>query len=478
MLESRLIQLLNTFSQKEIRSFSDFVDSPYFNKNNKVKILAQIILNCYPDFSNKLPPEEKLFDKIANGEKYDYFKFRNYISDILELALRFLKTEMHNEKNIAGDIALLENLRLHKQNKIYEREFYKIEKKISEESRPDALRFLKKFWLKKEESIYYALVNPNTHHELLQFSLDAFIEYSILECMNFYGLMLHEQMQNNVPYELKMFDPIVQFAEKNYNELSTTTKTYVDMLRMMQDLTNKKNYENLRDVLRANYDKIPAELLERGYIHLIDFCAYQINKLGNNAYVVEVNEINKDLFKYKIQSKEKLIYMDFLNIAKMAATAKDFIWLEQFIQEYIPYMPEDERENCLNFTNAFICYYKNEFGDAAKYMSAVNFKNHIMKIQVKQFTIRFLYEEKLYDQIMAALDAFTHFLKREAMLPEEIIACHEKFIIYTRELIKTELLPDKNEKRDKKEKLGIEVDKMNANYFGTRNWLKKKINAA
>lgn len=474
MLESRLIQLLKTFSQKEVRSFSDFVSSPYYNKSNKTKILAQSILKCHPHF-NKIPSEEKLFEKIANGEKYDYFKFRNYISDILELALQFLKTEMLNEKNIAGDIALLENLRLHKQNKIYEREFYKIEKKIIEEVQPGAFNFLQKFWLKREESIYYSLVNPNTHHELTQFSFDAFIEYAILECMDFYGLMLHEQMQNNVPYQLKLFDAVIHYAEENYSHFNIITKIYVDMLRMMQDLTNKKNYGNLRDILRENQDKIPHVLLERGYIHLIDFCAYQINKLGNNEYITEVNEINKDLFKYKIQTKETLVYMDFLNIAKMAATAKDFVWLEQFVEEYIPYMPEEERENCLNFINAFICYYKSEFGEAAKYMSAVNFRNHIMKIQVKQFTIRFLYEVKLYDQIMAALDAFTHFLKREAMLPEEIIACHEKFITYTRELIKADLLPDKKEKREKKEKLSVEVSKMNANYFGTRNWLRKKL---
>ncbi|MFN0274396.1 MAG: hypothetical protein ACKVPJ_01520, partial [Chitinophagales bacterium] len=73
MKETRLIQLLSGFSAKEIKLFSDFVRSPYFNKNEKVIKLADAILKCYPAFEKKLPDEEKLFAQVFKSEKYEYF---------------------------------------------------------------------------------------------------------------------------------------------------------------------------------------------------------------------------------------------------------------------------------------------------------------------------------------------------------------------------------------------------------------------
>jgi hypothetical protein len=98
-----------------------------------------------------------------------------------------------------------------------------------------------------------------------------------------------------------------------------------------------------------------------------------------------------------------------------------------------------------------------------------------MKIQVKSNTIRYLYEGGLYEQLLAFLDSFAHYLRREKMLSAVVIASHEEFSNYVKELIKMELEPDKKEKLKLKEALSEKVMSMKTNYFGTRNWLKKKL---
>lgn len=475
MKDTRLIQLLSGFSAKEIKQFLDFVSSPYFNKNEKVLLLAKAILACYPDFEKKLPAEEKLFAQVFRGEKYEYFKFRNYTSDILELALQFLKTEKLLEQKIAANIYLLESLRLHNQEKIYEKEFQKAQKQLQAVKQPGISQLYEMFRLRREESEYNSKINPNTQHELTQHGLDAFVEYALLQCMSYYGLMLHEQMQSNIPYELKMFESMFAYAEENYASFQTTVKVYIDMVRLMQDISSTEKYERLRNMLRQNHDKIPFELLERGYMHLIDFCAVQINRVGNNSYCREVHNLQKDLLQFGIQTKGNIPYQDFLNTVKMAAVVKEFDWLKTFIDEYGPHLAEAERESSIQFSHAVVAYYKEDFDTAARHMSEVNFKDPIMKIQVKSNTIRYLYEGGLYEQLMSFLDAFAHYLRREKMLSDIIISSHEEFSAYVKELVKITLEPDKHEKQKLKDALADKVIQMQTNYFGTRNWLKKKL---
>lgn len=478
MKDTRLIQLLASFSPKEIKLFTDFVQSPYFNKNEKVILLTAAILKYYPDFDTKLPAEEKLFKAAFKGETYDYFKLRNYTSDILELALEFLRIEEQQKKQVLNNITLLEGLRIHRQGKVYEKEFHRAQKQLEAKQQPGAQELLENFFLKREEALYNSIVNPNTAHELTQHAFDAFIEFVVIQCLDYYGLMLHEQMQTNVPYELKLFEQIMAYAQENYEKFSTVTRVYIDMVHLMQDITQIEKYERLKELLRSNHDKIPFSLLDRGYVHLVDFCAIQVNRLGNNLYVREVHNLHKDILLFNIQTKGNMAYQDFLNVVKIAAGIKEFDWLENFVAEYGPHLAENERESSMQFSYAIIAQYKEDYGTAIRYMSSVNFKDPIMKIQVRSNTVRYLFEEKLFEQTVAALDAFAHYLRREKLLTDEIITSHEEFISYMKELIKIELEPDKQEKIKAREVLSEKVLAMRTNYFGMKNWFKKKLGIA
>jgi hypothetical protein len=475
MKDTRLIQLLSSFSAREIKLFSDFVKSPYFNKNEKTASLACAIIKCYPAFENKLPAEEKLFAQVFKGEKYEYFKFRNYISDVLELALEFLKYEGLQGEQFSANLHLLESLRKHNQEKIYEKEFQKAEKRLQEMARPGNLQLYEMFRLKKEWAIYNAKIYPNTRHEITQHGLDAFIEYILLECMSYYGLMLHEKMQNNIPYDLKLFEEMFAYAEDKYDTINSTTRVYIDMVRLMQNIGSTEKYERLKKMLREYHNIIPFELLERGYVHLIDFCAFQINSVGNNAYCREVHNLHKDLLAFGIQTKGNIPYQDFLNTVKMAAVVKEFEWVENFIHEYGLHLTEQERDASMQFSYAVVAYYKEQYNAAARYMSTVNFKDPIMKIQVKANTIRYLYEGGLYEQLLSFLESFTHYLRKEKKLSKVVISSHEEFSRHVRDLVKIQMEPNKKEQLRQKEVLSEKVMLMQSNYFGTRNWLKKKL---
>ena len=70
MKNSQIIKLLRTFDPKEIRRFSEFISSPYFNKNKNVIKLYEVIRKAYPDFEQEKFTKENVFSKIFPGKKY------------------------------------------------------------------------------------------------------------------------------------------------------------------------------------------------------------------------------------------------------------------------------------------------------------------------------------------------------------------------------------------------------------------------
>ncbi|MBK8550215.1 MAG: hypothetical protein IPL53_03820 [Ignavibacteria bacterium] len=90
MQNTKLIQLIKTFSVSEFREFKDFVRSPVFNKNKKILTLFDLIKDHYPKFDNESLTDDNVFKKMFPGETYDYFKIKNIISDLFSLGKEYL----------------------------------------------------------------------------------------------------------------------------------------------------------------------------------------------------------------------------------------------------------------------------------------------------------------------------------------------------------------------------------------------------
>lgn len=137
MQNTRLVKLLKKFPQDDIKKFRDFVNSPFFNKNKKVIRLAEYILKFYPDFSQKDFEEEAVFKKLFPGEKYEYQKIKNLISDLLNLAFNYLRTKPVYFTEFIPEINLTVNLRSIRALDLHEKALSAAEKKLESQKTRD-----------------------------------------------------------------------------------------------------------------------------------------------------------------------------------------------------------------------------------------------------------------------------------------------------------------------------------------------------
>ena len=90
MEKSNLIRILKTLSPKEFKEFGEYVYSPFFNKNESVKLLFDYLKKCYPQFDAEKIEKEHIHRKIFTGAEYNDDFMRMLIFNMTKLAEDYL----------------------------------------------------------------------------------------------------------------------------------------------------------------------------------------------------------------------------------------------------------------------------------------------------------------------------------------------------------------------------------------------------
>ena len=475
MQNSKLIQILKVFNKQEYKNFGDFLNSPFVDKNKNSVKLHSVLKKYYPEFKSKLLTNENLFHKVFPNEKYDYHRISNVISNLYRASEKYLSYLKLENDELAQRKNLLQELLNRKVYKQFNKELREAYEKLDEEKIKDESYYFNLFELKNFENSYQTVKDPNTNLELVQEKFDNFFVYSLINMLKQYNLMLHEKRQNNVNYDLKLIDEILSYIEDNKLPEVPTLLIYAKIIQL--EYYRKEEYYKELYALKEKYKiDISSSDLFNVYVHLFGFCAYMINTAGENSFYKDALKIYKEVLRDGIINKENILYPDFLNIIKVACGAKEYKWIDEFIEEYKDAIPADELDNCLNFSYGNVEYKKGNFKEALDYFARTNFQNFILKIQVRTLMVKLYYEMALYEQALSSIDSFKHYLQREKSITDEYRFAHSDFLKLTHELIKIKTSIDKKDLDYKLSILKESIFNIKSNTFGIKGWLKERLN--
>ena len=94
MEDSKLIQLVKTFSKTEFNDFGKFVKSPFFNESQKLILLYELLKENYPVFNSGLFNNRKIFELLYPEEK----KYVSKSTESLDLKITEGLPENKNSK--------------------------------------------------------------------------------------------------------------------------------------------------------------------------------------------------------------------------------------------------------------------------------------------------------------------------------------------------------------------------------------------
>ena len=110
MKKSKLIDLLKTFSEAELQKLLEFIHTPFFNKNEKVRKLGAHVISYAPDFDHIDLDKKEVYFFLFGDRPYKDLQINNIISDLLQLAYEYLGMVNYKQRPQLQKHLLLEEL--------------------------------------------------------------------------------------------------------------------------------------------------------------------------------------------------------------------------------------------------------------------------------------------------------------------------------------------------------------------------------
>lgn len=473
MKSTKLVSLLRTFSKNEAGKLKEYIHSEYYNKNKHVTRLCNLLLQYHPEFNSPKLEEEKVYQKMFPGEKYDYFKLKNIISDLFGLALEFLKLSLAEQRDIDNEIILLNMLHDRKLDNIYSQREKKIKQVLQNAEIKNEDNYLRQYQLERVNIAHYKFEGAAYTFGSIQNEFESFLRYSLTGMLRLYSKMLHNKNHGNIRFDMKMFENVWDYVKNREFEDNPSITVYKSIIALELS-KNEDDYRELLEIKQKFRNNIPDE--EHYYILLVQnsYAAYML-KLGDENFYADRFTAFKEMFEFGFMNADYIIYPNFISAFTSACMAGEFDWADQLMQKaQNGISPADEKLNSLNYCRGFMAYRKKDFGKALQYFSKTKFRLYLMKVMVKSYTARIYYEQNLYEQTLSAADSFRHYLKSEKMMAEDQKTAHFEFLKHLTELTMLKLEGKNKIDRDELEMLKRRIEQMISNPLGARNWLIEK----
>lgn len=448
MKNTRIAELLKTFNEKELKGLGDFISSKYFNQNEKIVKLFEILEKSAPEFDSDEIDKEKLFVKIFGKKKYEDEKMRTLISNLMKLCKKYLIQLDIESKAQQSNLHLLEQLKIRGQKNLFDYEYNKMKTALEQYS----FREREYYWIKynMELELYYsdptAIKDDYLQQPLIENVSDNFEMLFLLDALEINYNKLTRKSKVNYTPEFKFLDVIKNKIEtEDYSDTPILPLKYY-IFMCVQNPFNEEYYEKAEKIFYENlYSISPAE---KPYINtgLVNYCWLRVG-LGDEKYfrkVFEVYKVGLDEGMYLIDNKYLLTSL-FNGIVKSACYLKELTWLFKFIYEYKNKLDPELRKEAVNVAYSKYYFEKKDFDSALKHINKINATSTLLKLEIKILTAKIFYELGYTESVYSSIDSIKHFFKNKQLLHPSIIKQSNSFANAVKKLTNLK------EKMDKKE---------------------------
>lgn len=466
---TKLCQLLETLSSKEMSSFSDFVASPLYNKNKGIFQLTKELVKAHPNFEKV--SKEKLEQKLKSTTLV------KDMSAILKLAERFL-TIFHLENNKAlSDFVKVQELNKRVASKALQTSIKNFKSDLEASKIRSFNELLYDFLVEEEADNAYCKDVTLPYEESLKnksATLDVFYVFNKLKIYT--EMQLRERVMN-VSYEKTFFKEIEIFME-NKPELFKpypSIQTYLTLVNLQKDNVSKEEYEKYFNSLKNTIPVTSKGEASNFIQHAINHCINMLNT--GKDYLSELFNA------MKFQVEEGLLVVDgfvhdrsYKNIIEVAIRKEEYDWAEQFLDSHIKYISTEDRSMVYDYNQANILVAKQDYKGALRKLTFANFKNVFYQIATKTLLIKIYFETNDSLSVESSVNNYKAFLKREKQLANLQREMYNNFLKFVLALMR---IKDKannysaDEKANKVEKLNKEIGAESS--LADKTWLLKQL---
>lgn len=435
MNESKLIEILRCFTPKQIGHFKDFLQSPYHNKNNDLVVLFEYLKKHAPAFDHATALDRHVvLKKVFNNTK-DVKKLSYYMSDLLQLAERFLVVEAV-QTDAFHYFHLLDQYDNWNIEKAYNSTTRELRAMLEKSPLRDSKHYFNLYRLEMIESFSFGKGHIHTYNDHLQKALDCFdIYYLSLKLNNCCELMTQKDwVAGN--YHFNMLDEVLtHLQQKDYSHVPCVAIYHKILLSIMHS-EEEEHFHQLKALLEDYSDQFSPEEARNMFMYALNYTIRKINE-GNTLYNRQAFEIYKTALPKKILfANGYLSPWTYKNIVTLGLRLEESKWIAEFIDSYKSFIEPNFRENAYTYNQAYLNFYRRQYGQTLQLLAKVEFSDIYYNLDAKVLIMKTYYELQEYEPFLSHVHAFKIFLKRSKLVSDYMQERYYQLIEFMRRLQK------------------------------------------
>lgn len=474
MKKSMLIELLSSLSRKEITEFSDYLRSPFFNKNQSLIKLCSYLKLQHPDFNKETIEKKKVFSIIFPGVKFNDGFMRTLIFGLSNLAEDYLSFIRFKNSYFKEKTFLLYELNDRQLNRTLEKNIKSISKKLETEKIRDNEYYLDKYNLENEKYLYYFRKKPDAFEKIFkQTNLKEMTDYmTIFYNSSIIGDYIRLYNLKNIydfdfdTSRIEKFKDIL--SDDKLNKEPCLVISYYELMLFVNTDDTSTIYK-ITDLLDKYEDTLDKDHVYNVYVNLINFCQRQITA-GNKDLEKEVLRLYKRGLERNIFPFHGTAHFRFFTtVTETAINLGEFEWAQNFITKYKNYLNPEIRENTFNYAKALYDFAAGDYINSLERLSIVKYNDVYHKLKCKCLSAMLYYELGYTVQLLSHIDAFNHFILNDKLLNKERKKIYSSFIKYLKKIDSLRLFYNKGAL----EKLRFKIE--SDQFVHNKTWLLKKM---
>lgn len=437
MKNSKLISILKTLTPQAFKRFIDFTHSPYFNKHKGVQSLLLYLKKFHPHYGHPKFDLEKIFKGVWKKEPFSEQKIRNVMTMLTKLLERFLTLEELESRPVYQDYLLLHNFHKRYLDKQFIYHYQAVQKSQSANKQRDVDYYHDQFLL-GEIAYSFDVVKRNrplaTH---LTSVIQSFDTYYLANRLKYCCVLLNRSSVVAAADDLLFLDYVLDYVSHFGTQNSPLIAVYYQLLLTLKEEHQPQHYTVLKQQLRQHTHQLSKDELRQIYTAAFNYCNKQL-KGGQPHFLREIFDLYKAMLAQEVLLVEGYIspYQHFRNIVMAALRLGELDWAKKFIENHQSQLRLSYRENMVNYCLAAYYFYKKEYAQTLAYLLLFEFQDFYNYIEHKTLLIKTYFELSEFESLIATLNTFRQYLRRNESIPQHIQLPYQNFIKIANYLVK------------------------------------------
>lgn len=469
MINSKVIEILKFFSEEEIKKFSDYLNSPLFNKREIIVKLFGLYRKHYPDFDDKNLTKEKIFKKLMPGKEYNDNVFRNLNSILLKHSEDFLSFTNFSRERLSVKRHLLSELNNKKILQTFESNFRETKNILEIPVHKDMNYFYEMHLLFLQKDLYNSYVNRFSTEDIFLAEKNLII-YFLMKFMEIQNYILYEcrilGLEKKFIFKDNFIDELMKKVPKEISEIPQI-RIYYNAFKLEQ--TSKEvYYKSLRNLLDKYWNIIEKEKVYNNYADMIDFIKRTRPRDDINT-VSELFNLRRNIIERKLYTENFITNMFFMNLVKSGLRLKKFDWVSSFIKDYNQLIIDKYRESTAELSYALYYFELKQYDKSIMHASVVRYEDNFYNLEIKNLYSRIYYEQELIDVLTDHLNSYRLYLSKNRTLGKQEIQTHGAFIRTLSKIIRIK-------ESGKSHRIFSVLNEIESSDIFNKHWLTEKLN--